>query len=89
MAFAQFTTQQNLTLINTYKKVLKRMLIQEKHLISFKSGKLKDVKKKYSTYEKKMTVIVLNAKEYRVYLLGLSSRCKRICCSSKLSGKSS
>jgi hypothetical protein len=47
-----------------------RVLIQEKHLVSFKSWKLNDVKKKKSTHEKKMTVIVLNSKEYRVYMLG-------------------
>lgn len=75
--------------IDASSRAIIRVLIQEKHLISFKSWKLNDVKKKYLTYEKKMTVIVLDAKEYRVYLLGLSSRCKRIYCSGKLNGKSS
>ena len=49
------------------------MLMQDRHLISYESRKLKDDERLYSTYDKEMLAIMHALAKFRQYLVGSKS----------------
>ena len=51
-------------------KVLGGMLVQEEHLVAFKSWKLDAIEQKYFTHEKEMTMFIHYLETWKYYLMG-------------------